>query len=202
MGGDLLLPLGAVNQIVQVVGIVFDIKKFFNGSSFELGESLGPYGVCLSRGHQFPIRERPLRGGLEPSSPNGPGVEDVVKALGLNRPHRVTTTCRTFIVFLDDELPFRLLLSFKKWVERTAFETSWMVDFCDIEKGGQEVECRDHVLGVMGSWFNLFWPADDPGGSRAVVIETGFRKGEGHAVVGEKDDDGPIGLTGIIQGPQ
>ena len=73
-------------------------------------------------------------------------------------------------------------------------------DFEEVEDGGGEVDGRDDVIGIDGFWFGDAGDFDDKWSVGRVMPEGGLGEGEGHAVIGEKNDDGVVGFTGFFEG--
>ena len=81
-----------------------------------------------------------------------------------------------------------------------AIEFGGRGDFEEIEYGGGEVDGRDDVIGIDGVWFSDAGDFDNKWSVGRVMPEGGLGEGEGHAVIGEKNDDGVVGFTGFFEG--
>ena len=86
--------------------------------------------------------------------------------------------------------------------EGAAVEAGGMRDFDDVEQGGEEIDSGDEVGVIDGTGLGDAGPADHQGGAGAVVVELGFGEGEGHAVVGEEEDDGALVFAGFLKGAE
>lgn len=81
-----------------------------------------------------------------------------------------------------------------------AIEFGGRSNFEEVEDGRGEVDGGDDVIGIDGVRFGDAGDFDDKWSVGRVMPEGGLGKGEGHAVIGEKNDDGVVGFTGLIKG--
>lgn len=86
--------------------------------------------------------------------------------------------------------------------EGATVEAGGMRDFDDVEQGGEEIDSGDEMLVIDGAGFGDAGPADHQWGAGAVVVELGFGEREGHAVVGEEEDDGALVFAGFLEGAE
>lgn len=71
--------------------------------------------------------------------------------------------------------------------------------FKEVEEGGGEVDGRNDVIGIDGVWFGDARDFDDEWSVGGVMPEGGLCEGKGHAVIGEKNNDGVVGFTGFFE---